>query len=72
MFFLTEASPNPAEAASQKYTMVADGEWHTVTIHLADKAYWSGMLSQIRFDFLDNCKAGETLPVQSITPDPIN
>lgn len=72
MFFMTEANPNPAEAASQKYQMVADGEWHTVTINLAGKAYWSGMLSQIRFDFFDNCKAGETLLVQSITLDPID
>ncbi len=72
MFFLTEANPNPAEAASQKYTMVADGEWHTVTINLAGKAYWSGMLNQIRFDFLDHCDPGESVLVQSITLDPID
>lgn len=71
MFFMTEANPNPAEAASQKYTMVADGEWHTVTINLAGKAYWSGMLSQIRFDFLDHCEAGESVLVQSIVLNPV-
>ncbi len=71
MFFMTEANPAPAEAASQKYTMTADGEWHTVTIDLAGKAYWSGMLNQIRFDFFDGSEAGESLLVQSITLDPI-
>lgn len=72
MFFMTEANPNPAEAASQKYTMVADGEWHTVTISLAGRAFWSGMLNQIRFDFLDHCEAGESVLVQSITLDPLD
>ncbi|MBQ2255877.1 MAG: hypothetical protein II330_03345, partial [Clostridia bacterium] len=71
MFFMTGANPNPAEAASQKYVMVADGQWRTVTINLAGKPYWSGMLSQIRFDFFDGCKAGESLLVQSITLDPV-
>ena len=71
LFFMTGANPNPAEAASQKYVMVADGQWRTVTINLAGKPYWSGMLSQIRFDFFDGCKAGESLLVQSITLDPV-
>ena len=71
MFFMTEANPNPAEAASQKYPMVADGEWHTVTIQLAGKSFWSGTLNQIRFDFLDHCEAGESILIQSITLDPV-
>ncbi len=71
MFFLTEANPDPAETASQKYTMTADGEWHTVTIDLAGKSFWSGMLNQLRFDFLDNCQPGESVLVQSITLDPV-
>lgn len=70
MFFLTEANPDPAEAASQKYTMTADGEWHTVTIDLAGKSFWSGTLNQIRFDFLDHCEAGESVLVQSIVLNP--
>ena len=72
LFFMTDANSSPAEAASQKYNMVADGQWHTVTVHLAGQAYWSGMLSQIRFDFFDGCKAGESILIQSITLDPVD
>ena len=72
MFFMTEANPDPAETASQKYTMTADGEWHTVTLALAGQAYWSGMLNQIRFDFLDHCEAGESVLVQSIVFNPVD
>ncbi|MBQ7378714.1 MAG: hypothetical protein IJW70_03425 [Clostridia bacterium] len=71
MFFMTDASPDPAEASSSKYPMVADGQWHTVTIDLAGKSFWSGTLNQIRFDFFDNCQAGETILIQSIALDPI-
>ena len=71
LFFMTTANPNPAETASQKYAMVADGAWRTVTINLAGKSYWSGMLSQIRFDFFDGCKEGESILVKSITLDPV-
>lgn len=72
MFFMTEANPDPAEAASQKYQMKADGQWNTVTIDLAGKAYWSGMLNQIRFDFFDHCETGESLLVQSIVLNPVD
>lgn len=71
LFFLTTANPDPAEAAAQKYSMVADGEWHTVTINVQGTAYWSGMLNGIRFDFLDNCEAGEYVTLKSITLDPV-
>ncbi len=71
MFFMTDANPNPAEAASQKYQLIADGEWHTITIELAGKAYWSGTLSQIRFDFFDGSQAGESILVQSIVLNPV-
>ena len=71
IFFLTEANPTPSEAASQKYQMQADGEWHTVTIELAGKSFWKGMLSQFRFDFLDHCEPGESLLLQSIVLNPV-
>ena len=72
MFFITDAAPEPAEASSQKYTMTADGEWHTVTLNLAGTSYWKGSLQQLRFDFFDNCDAGESILIRSIVLDPIN
>lgn len=71
MFFMTDANPDPAEAASQKYNMVADGEWHTITLELAGKDYWQGMLNQLRFDFFDGSEANESILVQSIVLDPV-
>ncbi len=71
LFFLTEANPDAAEAASQKYVMKADGRWNTVTIDLAGKAFWSGMLNQIRFDFFDGSQAGESILIQSIVLNPV-
>lgn len=71
MFFITDAVPSPSENAAQKYTMTADGNWHTVTLYVAGTSYWQGTLQQLRFDFFDNCEAGESLLVQSIVLDPI-
>lgn len=71
MFFITDAAPEPAEASSQKYTMTADGEWHTVTLNLAGTSYWKGSLQQLRFDFFDGSEAGDSLLVQSIRLDPV-
>jgi hypothetical protein len=72
VFFLTGANPKPAESASQKYTMTADGEWHTVTIDLAGKAFWSGTFNQLRFDFLDHCEAGDSVLLKSIVLNPVD
>ena len=72
VFFLTDANPTPAESASQKYTMTADGEWHSVTIDLAGKPFWSGSFNQLRFDFFDHCEEGESLLLQSIVFNPVD
>lgn len=72
VFFLTGANPDPAEAASQKYSMTADGQWHTVTIDLAGKAFWGGTVNQLRYDFFDHCEAGDSVLLQSIVFHPVN
>lgn len=72
MFFMAGANAEPSESAAQKYQMKADGQWNTVTINLADKPYWTGLLAQIRLDFFDNCDAGESILIRSIVLDPIN
>lgn len=72
VFFLTGANPDPAEAASQKYSMTADGEWHTVTIDLAGKAFWSGSFNQLRYDFFDHCEAGDSVLLKSIVLNPVD
>ena len=71
MFFITDAAPAPAESAAQKYYMVADGEWHTITLNLAGTSYWQGLLQQLRFDFFDGSEAGESVLIQSIVLDPV-
>ena len=70
MFFMTDAVSSPSENAAQKYTMTADGNWHTVTLYVAGTSYWQGTLQQLRFDFFDNCEAGESVLIQSIVLNP--
>ena len=70
MFFITDAVTSPSENAAQKYTMTADGEWHTVTLTLAGTSYWKGTLQQLRFDFFDGSEAGESVLIQSIVLNP--
>ena len=72
MFFITDACPEPSENAAQKYYMQADGQWNTITINLAGTSYWSGTLQQLRFDFFDNCQAGESVLIQSIVLNPVD
>ena len=69
IFFCTGDFTEPAESRSQKYTLIADGEWHTVTVRLADKPGWQGVINQIRLDYFDSCKEGDVMYIRSIVLD---
>lgn len=71
IFFCTGADTSPAESRSQKYTLIADGEWHTVTVRLADKPGWQGVINQIRLDYFDSCKEGDVMYIRSIVLDSV-
>jgi hypothetical protein len=47
--------------------ITADGQYHTLEINLADYAFWTGDIHQIRFDFFENSSAGDVIYIKSIT-----
>ncbi len=57
---------NPDPTASVRMNLVADGQYHTLTVDLSDKSFWQGDIHKIRFDYLDGCEAGDVMYVKSI------
>ena len=57
---------NPDPNAWTRIDLIADGEYHTATVDLTDKAFWQGDIHLIRFDYLDACAAGDVMYVKSI------
>ena len=57
---------NPDPNASVRCSLIADGQFHTLTVELADKSFWQGDIHKIRFDFLDGCAVGDVMYVKSI------
>ncbi len=56
-----------SEASSIKLPIVADGEYHTVRLELAGKAYWHDTLRGFRFDYFAWAPDGTTLYLKAIT-----
>ena len=66
-FFLCAGSiTNPDALASVRMDLIADGQYHTMTVNLAGKSFWTGDIHKIRFDFFDGCAAGDVMYVKSI------
>jgi hypothetical protein len=57
---------NPNPNACVREDLIADGEFHTLTINLSGTSFWQGDIHKIRFDFLDDCKTGDVMYVKSI------
>ena len=66
LFLCAGSVSNPDPAASVRESLIADGEYHTLTIDLSDKSFWQGDIHKIRFDYLDACAAGDVMYVKSI------
>lgn len=67
LFFCTGTITDPTADACVRETLTADGQYHTLTMNLTSKPFWSGNINKIRFDFLDGCEAGDVMYVQRIT-----
>ena len=66
--FLSAGDYHHATPEAYAYTEVtADGQYHTLEINLADCAFWTGDIHQIRFDFFENSSAGDVIHIKSIT-----
>ncbi len=55
-----------ADARVRSENLVADGQFHTLTINLSGNSYWSGNIHKLRFDFFEGCAAGDVMFVKSI------
>ncbi len=59
---ITAATPN----CYTKFTMDADGEWHTKIIDLSSVSAWKGTLNNIRLDFFEgNSEKGESVEISN-------
>ena len=57
---------NPTAEASVREKLIADGQYHTLTVDLTGKSFWTGDIHKVRFDFFDGCAAGDVMYVKSI------
>ena len=46
--------------------LIADGEYHTLTLDLSEKSYWKGSINMIRIDYFDICSTGDVFYLKSI------
>ncbi len=67
LFICAGSYTEAAEGCRTREALVTDGQWHTLTVNLSAKSFWSGALNKIRFDFFDMAEAGDVMYVRSIT-----
>ena len=60
----TTTIPEAGKSVRENY--VCDGKWHTITIDLSSLPYWTGSVNFLRFDFFNNCRAGDAVYIKSI------
>ncbi len=66
LFLATGACMGAEGGKSVRAQVVADGQYHTLEIKVADLAFWSGNVNAIRFDYFDACAEGDVMYIQSI------
>ena len=66
IFLCAGTTTLPEAGKSVRGNYVSDGQWHEVTMDLSKLTYWTGKINFLRFDFFNNCGAGETIYVKSI------
>lgn len=66
IFLSAGATTVPEAGKSVRGSYVADGKWHEVTIDLSKLSFWNGTVNFLRFDFFNDCKAGDSVYIRSI------
>ena len=54
-----------ANARIRSEGLVADGQFHTLTINLGSNSYWTGNVHKLRFDFFEGCAVGDVMYIKS-------
>ncbi len=67
MFLCTGEVGSPQAGKSIRGNLIADGEYHTLTLTVSGLNFWQGKINQLRFDFFGGAvTAGDTMYVKSI------
>ena len=65
--FLSTGSTTAAQGGkSVVKTLVADGQYHTLTIDVSKLAFWSGKINEIRLDYFGNGIPDDVIYIKSI------
>ena len=56
----------PNGDARIRASLIADGQYHTLEVDLAESGYWQGVVHMIRFDYFDKCAAGDVIYIKSM------
>ncbi|GGD56266.1 discoidin domain-containing protein [Paenibacillus nasutitermitis] len=57
--YWTSSAGSWAQARSQTFSTIADGEWHTLQVDLSGNPNWTGTITQLRFDPTRNTGNGD-------------
>ena len=66
LFLCTGDKISPDGSERVRKSLVKDGEYHTLTVNVGSLSFWSGKINKIRFDYFDDCDAGDVMYVKAI------
>lgn len=67
LFLCVGDTQTPAEKVRVRANLICDGEYQALEIDMSKLSFWSGEISQIRFDYFDSCAAGDVMYITSIS-----
>ncbi len=67
IFLCAGANQAPTGDARLRERLITDGEYHVLEIDLSNKAFWTGDIHAVRFDYFDFSGEGDVMFVKSIT-----
>ena len=65
LFLCTGAQKVPSGDFRVRQRLICDGQYHTLELDLSKYSFWNGTINQIRFDYFDNCAAGDVMYLRS-------
>ena len=66
LFLCTGSKMNPDGSERTRADLINDGEYHTLSVDLSARPFWSGAVNRSRFDYFGACTAGDVMYVQWI------
>jgi len=65
LFICADTRKNPNESNSLKFSLIKDGQYHTLKINLSDLDYWTGRINTFRFDYFNAQVDGDEFYIRS-------